>query len=122
MKFALDPLEQGYTIQAYTSEWIQIDEKKYHQSLLLMPAQILQPWAITAVDQITTETLAELAEFKPQILLIGTGKTQQFLPAKVFAPLISLGIGYEMMATGAACRTYDILLSEGRRVLAALIL
>jgi uncharacterized protein len=121
MKFALDPLEHDYTIKAYEPGWIQINKEKYYQSLLLMPDRLMPDWSVTEADQITKEHLLELAQFEPQVLLLGTGEQQKFIHPQIFTPLMELGIGYEVMATGAACRTYNILLSEDRRVLAALI-
>ena len=122
MKFALEPLEQGYTIKAYAPEWIQINTEKHYQSLLLMPDQIIGKWPITNSDQISVDDIQVLADYQPQIILLGTGASQQILAPKLFASLMAQGIGYEVMATGAACRTYNVLLSEGRKVLAALIL
>ena len=122
MKFALDPLEHGYTVKAYEPGWIQINEQKYYQSLLLMPGRLIPDWSAASVDQITPEHVAELAGYEPQVLLLGTGDQHKFLHPQIFRPLMELGIGYEVMATGAACRTYNVLLSEDRRVLAALIM
>ncbi len=121
MKFALDPQEYGYTIKAYESGWIQVNRKKYYQSLLLLPDQLIPDWSITQASQITSEHLLTLAEYQPQVLLLGTGEQQTFIHPRIFAPLMALGIGYEIMATAAACRTYNVLLSEDRKVLAALI-
>ena len=121
MKFALDPLEHGYTINSYEPGWIQINEQKYYQSLLLMPDRLIPDWFATSADQITAEHLLELAGYEPQVLLLGTGAQHELLHPRIFAPLMELGIGYEVMATGAACRTYNVLLSEDRKVLAALI-
>jgi uncharacterized protein len=121
MKFALDPLEHGYTIKAYEPGWIQINKEKYYQSLLLMPDRLMPDWSVTQADQLTTEHLLALAQYEPQMLLLGTGEQQIFLHPQLFAPLMELGIGYEVMATGSACRTYNVLLSEDRKVLAALI-
>ena len=121
MKFALDPLEHGYIINSYEPGWIQINEQKYYQSLLLMPDRLIQDWSAASADQITPEHLVELARYEPQVLLLGTGEQHKFLHPQIFRPLMELGIGYEVMTTGAACRTYNVLLSEDRKVLAALI-
>ncbi len=121
MKFALDPLEHGYTIKAYESGWIQVNREKYYQSLLLMPDRLMPDWPVSDANQITTEHLLELVQYEPQMLLLGTGEQRTIIHPKIFAPLMELGIGYEVMTTGAACRTYNVLLSEDRRVLAALI-
>jgi len=64
---------------------------------------------------------ADLSTNKPEVLLVGTGARLQFLPREVVAPLLAVGIGVEVMDTQAAARTYNILMAEGRRVVAALI-
>jgi uncharacterized protein len=121
MKFALDPLEHGYTIKAYEPGWIQINKEKYYRSVLLMPGLLIPDWPIVETDQITSSHLLDLARYEPQVLILGTGEQQKILHPEVFAPLMELGIGFEVMTTGAACRTYNVLLSEDRKVLAALI-
>ncbi len=121
MKFALDPLEQGYIVKAYEPGCIQINKEKYLQSLLLMPGQLITDWSVSTAEAITSEDIRVLAEYAPQVLLLGTGQEHKFLHPKVLAPLMELRIGYEVMSTSAACRTYNVLLSEGRKVLAALI-
>jgi uncharacterized protein len=62
-----------------------------------------------------------LPSYRPDLVLLGTGACLQFPPPRVLAPLVEAGIGHEVMDTAAACRTWNILLSEGRRVLAALV-
>lgn len=121
MKFALDPLEQGYVIKGYDPGCIQINQQEYHQSLLLMPNKLITDWSVGTVDEITQTDIIMLAEYAPQVLLLGTGQKHQFIHPKILAPLMDLGIGHEVMGTSAACRTYNVLLSEGRKVLAALI-
>lgn len=121
MKFALDPLEHGYTIKAYEPGWIQINKEKHFHSLLLMPDRLLTDWPVNEADQLTKEHVLELVQYEPQLLLVGTGEQHKIIHPKIFASLMELGIGYEVMSTGAACRTYNVLLSEDRRVLAALI-
>ena len=69
----------------------------------------------------STHLNAALA-LQPEVVLLGTGARLHFPPAEVLRPLIEAGIGYEIMDTSAACRTYDILMAEGRRVLAALVI
>ena len=68
MKVALDPLEHGYTVKAYEPGWIQINEQKYYQSLLLMPGRLIPEWSAASVDQITQEHVAELAGYEPCLL------------------------------------------------------
>ena len=95
-------------------------------SLLLLPAGIL-PWEVAALGDLTAESLAPVRDAGPSggnavdVLLIGTGARIARPAAHVVADLEAQGIGVEFMDTGAACRTYNVLLSEARRVAAALI-
>jgi uncharacterized protein len=71
---------------------------------------------------LTAEHLAQLTAFPCDVLLLGTGRRQRFPAPALLRPLIESGRGYEIMDTAAACRTYNILVAEGRIVLAALII
>ena len=64
---------------------------------------------------------SELAELKPEVVLLGTGSTIRFVPPRMTAALTEIGVAVECMDTAAACRTYNILMSEGRRVVTALL-
>jgi uncharacterized protein len=80
------------------------------------------PWAVTAVPDIGAVTAGLLLAGAPDIVIIGTGNTQIFPRPEQLRPLIEAGVGLEIMNTPAACRTFNILVGEGRNVLAALIL
>ena len=82
----------------------------------------VKEWPIGSVDELQADHLAAILELKPTIVLLGTGAKFQFPDPARLAPLYKAGIGVEVMDTPAACRTYNILLGEGRDVLAALIL
>ena len=73
-------------------------------------------------DQLAPEHFAELAEQAPEIVILGTGARQQFPAPALLRPLLERGIGVEVMDTGAACRTYNIVVAEGRQVIAALLM
>lgn len=131
------------TVTAYGHHYIEINEVSYSHAVFFAPEGEIHPWAATAVADITAATLREiagLAEFKPdpmafldgnaapqkpidapEVLLVGTGLKQHFLPAHVIKPLLDIGIGVEAMSTQAAARTYNILMAEGRRVVVALL-
>lgn len=121
MKFTQESLDQGYVITAYDPGCIRVREAEYRASLLLMPEKLIGDWRVSRIAQLAAEDLLELATHEPEIILFGTGEAQIFPEPKLFTPLMERGIGYEIMDTAAACRTYNILLSEERRVLAALI-
>lgn len=121
MKFSQESLDQGYVITAYEPGSIKVREIDYETALLLMPEKLIGPWSVADISALTIDKVAELVNYKPEIIIIGTGEKQIFPDPKLFMPLMKSGIGYEVMNTGAACRTYNILLSEDRQVLAALI-
>ncbi len=122
MKFTAELIDNPWVIRAYEPGWIRIGETIHRHNLLLMPERILEPWPVDALERLTPEDLSSLTLHRPEVILFGTGAQQKLLHSTLLAPLAEAGIGHEVMDTGAACRTYNILLSEGRSVLAALIL
>lgn len=98
-------------------------ETGYHQGSLWICGDKSGDWEINDVGEITTDSLMPILEENPdlEIVLIGTGAQGVLLPANIKASLKRLGVGVDAMDTGAACRTYNILASEARRVAAALI-
>ena len=80
-----------------------------------------QPWSIDGLAALTPDMLLALAEPRPEVILLGTGARLQFPPPSFSRPLLQAGIGLETMDSVAACRTYNILMAEGRQVLLALV-
>lgn len=122
MKFALTDLTSGHIIKAYREQQIIIDNLTYESSLILLPDQLISNWPVTNLEQMTEAHFDQLLGTKPDLVLLGTGIKQIFPHPKLYRNLIAAGIGLDVMTTAAACRTYNILASEGRRVAAALIL
>jgi uncharacterized protein len=73
------------------------------------------------IERLRPEHFAPVLELDPELVLVGTGATQRFLPAQTTSPLLQAGVGFEVMDTAAACRTFNILLAEGRRVVGAFL-
>ena len=122
MKFSEDNPDDGYFIQKYESNKIIINNRGFTSSLIICPDQVVENWqprSIKALELIHFESLLQL---KPEVALLGTGSKLIFPSVEVYSNLIQQGIGVEIMDTGAACRTYNILMGEGRRVVAGLIL
>lgn len=129
------------TITAYGAGYVEINGQAYRHPVRFSPDGSVESWPITDATQMTHAALREIAGIKDaaadpmafldnigpsntsgtEVVLIGTGDRQQMLPHAIVAPLLQLGIGVEAMSTQAAARTYNILMSEGRRVVAALI-
>lgn len=122
MKFALDRGDGGYTVTGYEPGKIRIGERTFEQSLLVMADRLQTDWGPTDASQLTGRDMRTIAAMKPGVVILGTGERQVFPDPRIFVPLMDLGIGYEVMDTAAACRTYNVLLSEGRKVLGAFLL
>lgn len=112
----------SHEIRAVEAGCIRIDDRDYTSSLILTPEHIVPDWPPRDIGEITEEHLHALLELEPEIVLLGTGDTTRFPGAKVFAMFQSRGIGFEVMDTRAACRTFNVLASELRRVVAGLML
>lgn len=127
MKLHLTTADGQHLITAYDEKSIAINHQKYTKSLVVTPNALIENWLDANVNShglksITQEHIAAICALKPEVVLLGTGQTHQFLHPKHYAPLTEIGIALECMTTAAACRTYNILMSEGRQVAAALLI
>lgn len=94
----------------------------HHRSIIVSPGELVPEWAPHTLDELQPAHTAQLAGFGAQVVLLGSGTSMRFPPAEVLRPLVEAGVGFEVMDTGAACRTYNILAAEGRLVAAGLII
>lgn len=122
MKFAEDDLSEGYFITLYDENTIQVNGKNFSSSLIISGQKLKTGWPPRSPQDLTPDHFSNIIEMKPELVLIGTGNTLVFPPVETYAELIKLGVGVEIMDTGAACRTYNILSGEGRHVVCGLIL
>ncbi len=131
------------TVTAYGERFIEINAVTYEHAVYFAPEGEVNTWQVNSIADITGPALQDIAGVEkrkvdpldfldgrsglsrpdnaPEVLLIGTGQTQHFLSSHVTQPLLDIGIGVETMSTYAAARTYNILMAEGRRVIAALL-
>jgi uncharacterized protein len=121
VKFAEDGQSDGYFITAYDDTSIQINGKNFSSALVIAQDALITDWAPASIEALLPEHIDTIVKLKPELVLLGTGAKLIFPEVKTYAKLIQRGIGVEVMDTGAACRTYNILISEGRRVVAGLI-
>ena len=121
MKLHLSRAEGRNQITSCSADGIVINGVRHASSLLVTPLALIADWPATSAQTLTSTHLDAVLELQPQVVLLGTGAQLHFPAAEVMRPLIDAGIGFEVMDTGAACRTYNILMAEGRQVLAALI-
>lgn len=120
MKFVEDR-SGNHLITSYGPGYLEVDHQVKQCSLMLTPDAIIELPDTHSVDDITDEHMSQLNDLKLQAVVIGSGKTHRFPDAKLSMPLLQQGIGVEAMDTGSACRTYNILISEGRNVAAILL-
>jgi uncharacterized protein len=109
-------------VRAYSSAEIVIGERIMRSSLVVTARDLIADWPPRSIADLTEAHLAAVLALEPQVVLLGTGARQRFPEARILAAAAGAGIGVEVMDTAAACRTYNVLLAEERRVAAALIL
>jgi uncharacterized protein len=108
-------------IRSVGPEGITVTDTLYTSSLVLSADELLPDWPVRSVAELTEAHLEAALEMGPEIVILGTGRKQAFPPPKVMLMFYEKGIGFEAMTTEAACRTFNVLLSENRKAVAALI-
>ncbi len=121
MKLNSTPTKHYQTVTAYDDEAVEFNAIRYAHSLLVLPEVEPVIWPVTAFETLTTEHFAQIDATQPDVVILGTGKRQRFIHPKLTAMLTERRIGVECMDNQAACRTYNILMAEGRKVALALI-
>ena len=125
MSLDLSPvnIEGRNIIQSYGNGKFQISDKEYDHSVLVFPDQII-PWSPIDTNNLIVDDFKKVLTVRPvvELLLLGCGKTTWFLPLPLRDELKEKGLVLEPMDTGAACRTFNVLLGEDRRIAAALML
>lgn len=107
---------------AYDEGSVTINRTRYQTSLIVLPDQLVESWPPADLESLAESHFAAIAAHSPEIILLGTGAKLRFPEREIRLAWARLQIGVEVMDTRAACRTYNILAGEGRRVAAALIL
>ena len=120
MKFQSDLFDTAIT--GYGPGWVSVRGQRIEHSLLLHSNGERSPWPCARFEELTSAHFEPLAAARPELVVFGSGARLRFTPPAWIRPLIEAGIGIETMDTAAACRTYNILAGEGRRVIAALLL
>ena len=106
----------------YGEGYVEVNRARHSSSLVVSGDRLVTDWPVTSVEGIQADHLAAIVELSPEIVLLGTGRTFTFPEPRLLAPLHNAGIGVEVMDTAAACRTYNVLAGESRKVVAALLL
>lgn len=122
MKLHSNPTQQYQTVTAYDDQGVEINAIRFDHSLIVLPELPPMPWMTIDFTQLQAEHFAPILALQPDVVILGTGNRQRFIHPKHIANLTARQIGVECMDSKAACRTYNILMAEGRKVALALII
>jgi uncharacterized protein len=122
MKFTLEASSRTNLIRGYSPQEIRIGNQRLTASCIVTADTLITQWEPASFADLKAEHLQAILELKPELVLLGTGPAQRFPPPAIRAAFTSAGVGLEVMDLGAACRTFNILVQEERRVAAALFL
>ena len=122
MQFLREDCNSDLVVRACDNGQITVGQQNYRRSLILTPERVIPDWRPQRHEEITEQDFAVVLSLQAEIILLGTGSRLRFPPAQLSAAILATGTGFEVMDTAAACRTYNILLSEKRKVIAALLL
>lgn len=120
--FTPQPLVGAFGINAYGPGYIEVNGVRHTAPVVLHPDTGANPFHTNSVSSLEAQHFETLIALDPELVLVGTGEKQVFLGASVLAPLSRKRIGVECMSLGAACRTFNLLSAEGRKVVALLII
>ena len=121
MKLQAERIEGSNAIARHGPDGVAVNGTEYSHSVVVPWSGPVMDWSVAAFDQLEAEHFARLAELKPELVIFGSGTRLRFPKPAWLQPLMALRIGVESMDTAAACRTYNVLLAEGRTVIAALL-
>ena len=121
MKFQPDTSSSGNTITRQEPERIWVGAQAFGRPVLVPWQGAVLPWDTSGFDALTAAHFARIAELEPELVIFGSGPRIRFPHPSLLRALIERRIGVETMDTGAACRTYNVLVSESRSVVAALL-
>lgn len=122
MKFHLQTPTGQNLFTGHGTGYVAVNGERYTRSLLVTPDSIDAEWPATDLPSLTAGHFVRFIELKPDIVLLGTGVALKFPRPELAKTLHAAGIGLEVMDNAAVCRTYNILLGEGRNVIAAVLL
>lgn len=122
MQLNLEHPDHEFLLRGANGTVAVVNDRQLTASFIVAPDRLIDRWAVSDARSLAADDLAPLLELDPEVVLLGTGATQMFPPAAVMAACLGRGIGIEAMTNAAAARTFNVLASEGRRVVAGFIL
>ncbi|MBV8741845.1 MAG: Mth938-like domain-containing protein [Sinobacteraceae bacterium] len=122
MKFTLDTGSSPNLIRTYSPGSIRVAEQLIERSCLISAQTLITDWEPQTLDELQPAHLGAIFALQPELVVLGTGPQHRFAPVVIRAAFNTRGVGLESMDLGAACRTFNVLVQEERRVVAALFL
>jgi len=122
MKFTLESSSRVNLIRAYSSAEVRVGEQSVRRSCIVTADALITDWEPASFAELSAAHLEPVLALRPELVLLGTGLTQRFPPPAIRSAFAARGVGLEAMDLGAACRTFNILVQEERRVAAVLFL
>lgn len=111
-----------YVLRGVSADGVLVNQRTISRSFLLAPDRLVEDWRPTSAGDLEPADLDAALALQPSLLLLGTGPRQRFPSAAAMAALLTRGIGIEVMDNAAAARTFNVLATEGRRVVAGFLL
>ncbi|KQQ33265.1 hypothetical protein ASF61_09195 [Duganella sp. Leaf126] len=122
MKLHQSDTQKYQTVTGYDQTGVEINAQRYNHSLVVLPEVAPRPLDAPSFASLTAEHFDQIGAHEPDVVILGTGARQRFIHPRLTAALTLRRIGVECMDSQAACRTYNILMGEGRKVALALII
>ena len=116
----INPQQKAFT--AYGEGYVSINGERFTQPVVVTPEQVLTDWTAQDFATLAPAHFEYFLTLAPEVVLFGTGSNHSFPHPQLYRSLINAGIAIEFMSTPAACRTYNILVAEDRKVVAAVLL
>ena len=121
MKFTLDNPQGEFVFSNYGSGFLTVNDEQHHSSLIIFPDHV-EAWQVAGIEQLNADDFGIFTQRTPDVVILGTGATQKFPTVALRRELVRRNIQLDIMDTPAACRTYNLLVSEDRNVGAAIFL
>ncbi len=122
MQLFLEQPDYDYAMRGANGASALVNERELRASFIIAPRTLVEGWPVVDVRALTPDDLAPLLALEPELVVLGTGERQGFPPAQTLAACLSRGVGLEAMTNAAAARTFNVLASEGRRVVAGFVI
>ncbi len=122
MKLHASTTKQYQTVTGYDDQGVEINAERFNYSLIVMPEAPPRAWDVPNFEALTAAHFEKIEQDQPDVVILGTGERQRFAHPRLVAALSARHIGVESMDSKAACRTYNVLMGEGRKVTLALII